>query len=764
VTLRVPNSTFATGEVSPELYARTDLEKYASALRKAENILIRPHGGAMNRAGLKFIAEVKDSGAETVLIPFEFNTTQNYILEFGDQYMRVIADGAHVVDAATAVSGVTQANPGVVTVTGHGFTSGLEVSFNSIGGMVELNGRRVKVVYIDADTFSLVDLFGVPVDTTNFGAYTTGGFVTPIYEITTPYLTAELQDIVYAQDADVMYQTHGNHPLQKLGRTGHAAWTYTQPDFTPTTAAPANVVAAVEVGSGSTTYTYKVATIDDATGEESLPSTEDSITNDLTVAGNKNKITWDAVVGASRYIVYKEDNGVFGYIGGTEALQFIDENIVADLSDTPQKATNPFSGAGNYPVVCDFFEQRLLLAGSINDPGVVHMSQSTNLENFGRSSPAKDNDAIQFRVRSRKVNPIRAAVPFEELVILTSGAEYIVAAPDNPGYMTPSNPIVRPQGYRGSSAIQPLIIGSQMLYNYNKGGVIRDFGYEFTKDSFAGNDLTILAHHLFAGRTIKAWAYQQVPDSIVWVILDNGQLLSLTYVREHEVWAWARHSSGAATFESVAVVGGTTEDDVYFVVKRQINSQTKRYIEKLNTRLFSTLEDSFFVDAGLSYNGSDAVNVVGLWHLEGEALTVLADGDVVEGRTAVAGSLDLDLTQPAGKIHIGLGYEATLETLDVDLGVLRNLGTIKGRKVSIPKVTVRVLDSRGLKIAVGTGEFQEWKQREDEDFGAPMALYSGHMEMVVEDDYDTAGRVTVKQSYPLPMHVTSVIPDIVVGE
>jgi hypothetical protein len=764
VTLRVPNSTFATGEVSPELYARTDLEKYSSALRRAENVLIRPHGGVANRAGLKFIAEVKDSTAGAVLIPFEFNTTQNYILEFGDRYMRVIRDGGHVVGPAVAISGITQANPGVITANGHSFTGDQEVSFNSILGMLELNSRRVKIVYVDTNNFSLVDLFGVPVDTTNYGAYTGSGFVTPIYEIATPYLIGELHDVVYAQDADVMYQTHGNHPLQKLGRTGHAAWTYTQPDFIPLTLAPTNVVAATKVGTGSTTYRYKVATISDATGEESLPSPEDDVDNDLTTAGNQNQITWDAVAGASRYIVYKESNGVFGYIGGTEDLSFIDENIVADLSDTPQKATNPFAAAGDYPVVCSFFEQRLLLAGSINDPGVVNMSQSTNLENFGRSSPAKDNDAIQFRVRSRKVNPVRAAVPFEELVVMTSGAEYIVAAPDNPGYLTPSNPIVRPQGYRGSSALQPLIIGSQMLYNYNKGGVIRDFGFEFTQDKFAGNDLTILANHLFAGRTLKAWAYQQVPDSIVWVILDNGQLLSLTYVREHEVWAWARHDSAAATFESVAVVGGTTEDDVYFVVKRQVNGQTKRYIEKLTSRLFPTLEDSYFVDAGLSYSGTPVANVVGLWHLEGEPLTVLADGNVIAGRTAVAGQFDTPLSQPASDIHVGLGYTALIETLDVDLGLLRKLGTVKGRKVSVPKVTVRVLNSRGLKVAAGTGVFQEWKQREDEDFGDPIALYSGHMDVTVEDDWDTAGRVCVKQDAPLPMHITSIVPDIVVGE
>ncbi len=97
--------SFAGGEIAPSLYARVDLAKYRVALKTARNFMVLPWGGVANRPGTRFIAETKDSTVQSRLIPFQFNTLQTYILEFGDQYIRVFMDGVQVTETAQSVTG-----------------------------------------------------------------------------------------------------------------------------------------------------------------------------------------------------------------------------------------------------------------------------------------------------------------------------------------------------------------------------------------------------------------------------------------------------------------------------------------------------------------------------------------------------------------------------------------------------------------------------------------------------------------------------------
>ncbi len=138
--LRAYQPSFTAGVLAPALWARVDLAKYATGLKTARNLFIHPHGGASNRAGFEFIDEVKFSINYTRLIPFQFNTEQSYILEFGWGYIRVFRNGGVILSAV------------------------------------------------------------IP------------------YEVVTTYSYLELFDIVYIQEADVMYLTHPSHPVRKLSR------------------------------------------------------------------------------------------------------------------------------------------------------------------------------------------------------------------------------------------------------------------------------------------------------------------------------------------------------------------------------------------------------------------------------------------------------------------------------------------------------------------------------------------------------------------
>jgi len=208
--------SFSSGEVSPSLYARTDLVKHATGLRTAQNGIILRYGGYANRAGTEFINEVSDSAKTVRLVPFIFNATQTYVLEFGEEYMRVIKDGVQVKLTAQNITGITAANPAVVTIAGHGYANDDEVAIASVGGMTELNGRNFKVANVTANTFSLKYMDGTAVNSSSFTAYTSGGTASKIYQIATPYQESELASLYYVQSADVISIVHPNHPPAEL--------------------------------------------------------------------------------------------------------------------------------------------------------------------------------------------------------------------------------------------------------------------------------------------------------------------------------------------------------------------------------------------------------------------------------------------------------------------------------------------------------------------------------------------------------------------
>jgi hypothetical protein len=219
-------SSFTAGEISPRLEGRVTLEKYREGLSDLTNMVVHPHGGVTRRPGTEFLGEVKNSANYTRLIPFQFKTSDTYILEFGDQYMRVYRNGLQVLTGSPkTITAITQASPGVLTSNSHGFSNGDEIYIDSVGGMVELNNRNFKVANVSANTFELEDLFGNAIDTTNYTAFTSGGEADKIYQISTPYTPANLPTVNYAQSADVMYLVHPSYAIRTLSRTDHNAWT-----------------------------------------------------------------------------------------------------------------------------------------------------------------------------------------------------------------------------------------------------------------------------------------------------------------------------------------------------------------------------------------------------------------------------------------------------------------------------------------------------------------------------------------------------------
>jgi hypothetical protein len=446
------------------------------------------------------------------------------------------------------ITDITQAPTAVVTAVGHGFSTGNTVEINSVVGMTEVNGNTYRITVLTNDTFELDGI-----NSTGYGSYTSGGTATR--------------------------QNNAN-------TFGTGFGTYDK------------------------TYSYIVTAVD-ASGVESLASSTASLTTSSLSQTGGIRLQWNAVSGAEYYRVYKDpsnNTGIFGWIGDSNNTTFDDYNIAPITSDAPPLDRQPFSGSDNKPATVNYYQQRQVFSNTNNEPQTTYTTQVNNFNSLRVSNPTRDDDAVTFTIAAQQVNEIRHIISLNSMVLLTSGGEWLVSEGQDQ-VLTPATIGVRIQSYNGSSWVKPVIINSTAIYLQEKGARLRDLAYEFSSDKYTGNDLSIMSEHLFDDHQIIEMAYSDEPYGILWCIRDDGILLGLTYLREHQVWGWHRHVTDGE-FESVITISEDNRDAVYVIVKRIIDGQVKRYVERFEHREEINVEDCFYVDSGLTLDiPSDIENI-----------------------------------------------------------------------------------------------------------------------------------------------------------
>lgn len=268
--------SFAKGEIAPSLYGRVDTAAYQIALQKAYNAIIHTYGGVSNRPGTQYLGPVKTHSIAPRLIPFVFKTTDQYVLEFGNLYMRVWRNDAIVTEATVAITAATKADPVVVTAASHGYSDGDEVYISGVVGMTEINAQHFIVDNKTANTFELTlqaDAGATDIDGSAFTTYVSGGTVGKVYEIVTILPTAALDNLKYTQSADTMTLTHKDYPAQDLTRTADNAWTISTVSFVPAQDHPLYSHVSNVATAASETAVYAVSAIRQDTFEESLTAT-----------------------------------------------------------------------------------------------------------------------------------------------------------------------------------------------------------------------------------------------------------------------------------------------------------------------------------------------------------------------------------------------------------------------------------------------------------------------------------------------------------
>lgn len=743
-TARTIARSFAGGEISSELFGRMDLDKYQTGLAKCENFIVLPHGPAQNRPGFAFVNQVKDSSRRVRLIEFSFSADETMVLEFGHLYIRFHTNGGTVLETAKAIGSIAGTTVNLAT---HGYTA---------GNWVFIGGRFFIVATVpDVNSFTVTDLFGAAVTPV-------GATAARVYEIASIYPEAELFDLHYVQSADVLTLTHPARPIHELRRAGVTNWSLTQVSFASVMIPPTGLGIS-KVQDGGTTaprsYRYVVTSINATGVEESEASAEVTTTNNLGQFSNSNTVTWSAATGAERYNVYRHQGGVFGYIGQTSDLSFVDNNINPDTLRTPPEAAMPFEAADQYPSAVTYFDQRRVFAATNENPQTLWLTRAGSETNLTTSLPVQDSDAISFRIAARQYNRILHLIPLSDLILLTAGGEWRVFTGSGEP-VTPATVIARPQSYVGANNVQPVVTSLSAIYVAAQGSKFRELIYSAEGvGSYKSEDLSVLVPHLTNGQTIVDLAFSRGPTPLVWATRGDGALLGLTYLPEQVVRAWHQHYTTNGKFESVCCVAENNEDVLYAVVQREINGQNVRYIERLNTQLFDSLEDAFFVDSGLTYDGAPTTTVGGLHHLEGETVSILGDGAVFANQVVTDGRVTID--EPVSKMHIGLPITSTFGTLPLPVEGSSTGGPSFAKNVT--KAWLRVNRSSGVFVGPDLDTLVEHKQRTDEPYGSPPRLTDGEIEIPITGTWSRDGSIFIQQRAPLPLTVQSITLEVALG-
>lgn len=737
MSARIFKRAFSSGEISPELYGRLGLSVTQEGLALCRNFITLPHGPAFKRPGTAFVEEVKDAAVATRLIPFSYNNQQQFAIQVGAGYFRWHSLGETLKVGAVAAYVATTAY--------------------ALGALAAQGG--VNYYCISPTTGN------APPNAIYWYALPANGD----YEIPNPYAASELFDIGYTPSADVLTLVHPKHPILELRRYGATNWQVAYPEFNPPVSTLTGVTA-TPTGTGTVNYEYVVTALLTALLEESSASASASCVNLLTTAGNINTITWtdNAPAGTNvRYNVYRDSNGIYGFVGQSGSASFVDDNITPDISRTPPLFDNNFAAPGDYPKAVAHYQQRRVFAGTTDAPQEFWMTRSGTESDMGYSIPIQADDRLDVRIAAREASAIRHLVALTDLILLTASAAWRVNGGSPGAPVVASVPLsAAPQSYTGANSVTPVVVNNRVLFAASRGGHIWELGYLWQYGSYVSEDLSLMAQQLFDYRSLTDMAFTHGPNPVLWVISDNGSLLGMTYVPMQKISAWHHHDTGNGdAFESVCAItepgaSGSLEDIVYVTVRRTINGATVRYVERMHSRYFAAMEDAFFVDAGIQQTFAAPVTVIsGLSWLEGCTVSILADGAVTPEQKVVNGSFTL--AHSASKITVGLPIVAQLETPPA--AQLQDPALMQGKLKNVNRLFLRVYRSSGIWAGPNFNDLTEFPMRTNQPYGSPPALISDEVELAVTPEWAAGGQVCVESIDPLPLDVVDLTLEMSVG-
>lgn len=755
-------TNFTGGEMSPKLYGRVDIAKYNNCAKELRNVVPLIFGGAESRDGTVFVASTKDSTKRSRLIPFSFSSSQSYVLEFGDLYMRVFTAGGQV-----------ETSPGVP------YEVETEISADMLPA---LNFAQ------SADTMILAHELLHPQKVTRLGH---AAWVVDYLNLTCPPLTDDHRIYPDADLNGLMIGGHGSYNVTASDDVFHAG------DYTRYIHAAGGVASINTVVSGNTAGVNVVT-----------PFAASSATaGNWYISGGLSEATIYSPSGD--YLMEGDDVSIsFGIASlrpGDEGVYITSvKNRTNDLGDlvvrldfissatvatgkvvsafNAKKVSNQWKPSvievrdgifseGRFPSAVAFKDQRLYLGGGVQNPSRLWASEIGDIYNFGWSnsftpqtstsstgdSVLQDTSSLDFKIAESQ-EPIAHLITTKGLMALTfSGVFSIEGGVERP--VTPTNVQIKNQSDIGANIVRPVRVQDEMYFVNRAGGKLFSCAYSIESDGFRSSDVSKMADHI-ASIGIVEIAYQREPNSILYVVLADGTMATLTIDREENVIAWSRHVTDGEV-ESVVAVPEKGNDQVWMIVRRDINGSSVRQVERFEPTV--TMDSAII---GTQPGGADVW--AGLDHLEGKQVQVVGDGQYMGTFTVHGG--EVELPRAVESVIIGLGFQQRIVMLPPEAPTQN--GTSQGKNLSLGPVRANFLNTLGAKIYIGdriqNAEPVGLRALDVDQFDTPVEPFTGWHKLdalgvstVLEPEQT---QVTIIQEYPLKMHVRAVAREVTVND
>lgn len=737
---------FTGGEISPDVASRVDIDKYQLALLQAENAIIRPYGAVTKRPGLIYCGAAKKAAKKAILWPFKFDVSLNYLLEFGDQYVRVWKNGVYLgVEVATPF---TEAD-----LPSLRFVQSVDVLYICSGKypvkrLMRYSENNWQLANMDWTQPPMADLN--PDEDLKITPSATTGSITltassSLFSSSKVGCWMELSQRVSGASVSI---TSGTSSAIGVGSTWkiitHGTWKGT---------------VTVQSSTDGTTWleerTY--------TSNSDFNPTETGTVDEFTLM----RVVVDTTSGTCTCDFSSFPYTHTGYVlitnynSSTSVNAEVKKRLGATTATAEWKwgAWDSFQG---YPCCATFFQDRLCFAGSTAFPQRLWMSRTGDYANFSIEKAAgtvTDDSAVTADLLSLQSFQITHLVAGNDLILLTNGNEWTISGSET---VTPSNITPRSQQSYGANDVSPIRSGNRIVYVQRRGSIVRDIGYNWDSDSYVGMDLTLLVRHLVRGHELTGSTYAQEPDSLIYLVRDDGVLLSLTYMFDQKVYAWS-HMVTDGEFESVCAVGEGNRDVVYVIVKRTINGNTVRYIERFDESRETGMDQQEYVmmdAAKTSSFVSATTTITGLYHLEGEEVLAMGDGYLFSPMTVHSGTITLP--QAAKKVTVGLPYTMKLEQPNIESQT--SDGTLQGREKAVTTCILRLTNSFGGSVGPNEAVLNDIIYDVGRMELGESVLYSGDLlSTMAAGGFNKNGRVFIKHEVPYPFTLSAIVRAITFG-
>ena len=758
--LYISQLAFTTGEVSPDVSSRFDLEQYKSALLEAENVVIRPYGAVAKRQGSQYVGQVKYSDKPTRLFEFTTNTNNSFMLEFGHLYIRVWRNGEY-----TNLEINTPFEDEIIN----------DLNIIQSGDVMFICSGKYPIQtlsrYSDTDwrmsAYKLTEQPYDEINTDNGHTLTVNGdTITSTKDLFTQDMVGSVAQIAYYIEA--VHTTQSGEAVEKKYGVGRFSKrekaVYNNIDYN------------VERFSTDVELSWKFTTHGtwEGTVKIQISNNDGQTWKDYrTYTSNKDyNVTDSGKIEAGARLKYISDIKSGSVNCDLSILPFMQYGVVEIVSVENSKTAkvNILNGIkegepshqwklgswnrGNgYPKLCTFYQDRFVVAATNKKPNYIWMSRTGDYPNFGVEKvegTITDDSAITLPVINRKMCEIRHLVPANDLIILTSGNEWIVSGDKT---ITPTNCNLKTQTQRGALSCEPQFIGNRCVFVQERGGTVRDMGYSYESDNYTGQDLTLFVKTRVRGYLTITSAYAQDPDSIIYYIRNDGEINCLTYIPEQKVYGWSHFVTNGKYLYCESVSEGE-QDSIYILVERTLQGKKVKCIERM-VPLYSD-DVNVFLDCYVEFKSSNAIDSINIPHLSGQTVQVVIDDNQQQDVVVPDDGL-LQLNVSGSHIKIGLPFTSKIRVPSVEMQMQD--GTLQGRVATVSRVVLRMYKSFGGKVG-------HTFDRMDDITLPPNELFTGDKPVILPKmgvNYSTDTSICIKHSDPFPFNLLSITRIVEIG-